>query len=92
MKLKTVWIVRDPSPQSELLDIVFEMNVPRLGDYVIGGGPGVWQREHHAVFTDKDEAVAEGIRRLVSARPDREGWINEEAYREFGYGAPEGKR
>jgi hypothetical protein len=44
------------------------------------------------VFTEKDEAVAEGIRRLVRIRPEREGWINEEAYREFGYGALEGGR
>jgi hypothetical protein len=39
------------------------------------------------MFTDKDEAVAEGIRRVVRSHPDREGWINEEAYRRFGYGA-----
>ena len=39
------------------------------------------------MFSEKDEAVAEGIRRLVRIRPEREGWINEEAYREFGYGA-----
>jgi hypothetical protein len=88
MKLEALWIVRDPSAQSELADVVFEIDVRRLGNYVLGSGPGTWEREHHTVFTEKDEAVAEGISRLVRLHPDREGWINEEAYREFGYGAP----
>ncbi|HEY3821788.1 MAG TPA: hypothetical protein VGL81_31700 [Polyangiaceae bacterium] len=92
MKLAALWIVRDPSPQSGLVDVVFEMDVPRLGNYVLGSGPGTWEREHHTVFSEKDEAVAEGIRRLVRIRPEREGWINEEAYREFGFGAPGGGR
>jgi hypothetical protein len=88
MRLAALWIVRDPSAHSELADVVFEMDVRRLGNYVLGGGPGTWEREHHTVFTEKDEAVAEGIRRLARLLPDREGWINEAAYREFGYGAP----
>ena len=88
MKLAALWIVRDATPNSELVDVVFEIDVHRLGNYVLGAGPGTWEREHHTVFTEKDEAVAEGIRRLVRIRPEREGWINEEAYREFGYGAP----
>ena len=50
-------------------------------------GPGTWEREHHTVFSEKNEAVAEGIRRLVRICPAREGWINEEAHRRFGYGA-----
>ena len=92
MRLAALWIVRDPSPHSELVDVVFEMDVSRLGNYVLGSGPGTWEREHHTVFSEKDEAVAEGIRRLVRIRPEREGWINEEAYRELGYGAPGAKR
>jgi hypothetical protein len=92
MKLAALWIVRDPPRHSELADVVFEMDVRRLGNYILGGGPGTWERERHTVFTEKEEAVAEGIRRLVQVRPEREGWINEEAYRVFGYGAPERKR
>jgi hypothetical protein len=88
MKLATVWIVRDPGPQSELVDVVFDMDARRLGDYVTGAGAGVWQREHHTLFTGKDEAVAEGIRRLVQARPGRERWIRQEAQRVFGCCAP----
>lgn len=92
MKLNTLWVVRDPSAESELADVVFEIAVSQLGNYALGAGPGTWQREHHTAITEKHEAVAEGIRRLVRVRPEREGWINAEAYREFGYGAPEGKR
>jgi hypothetical protein len=92
MKLAALWIVRDPTPDSELVDVVFNIDVHRLGNYVLGAGPGTWEREHHTVFSEKDEAVAEAIRRLVRIRPEREGWINAEAYREFGYGAPEGGR
>ena len=90
MKLAALWIVRDATPNSELVDVVFNIDVHRLGNYVLGAGPGTWEREHHTVFSEKDEAVAEGIRRLVRTGPEREGWINEEAYREFGYGAPDG--
>jgi hypothetical protein len=31
MKLAALWIVRDPSPDSELVDVVFEVDVHRLG-------------------------------------------------------------
>jgi len=92
MRLAVLWIVRDPSPHSELADVVFEMNVRQLGDYVVGAGPGTWQREEHTVYTQKDEAVQEGMRRLVRLRPEREGWIFEEAYRVFGYAMPKEKR
>jgi hypothetical protein len=88
LKLDNFWVVRDPGPQSELVDVVFEMDVTRVGNYVLGAGPGTWEREHHTVFTEKDEAVAEGIRRLIQRWRELEGWINDEAYRAFGYGAP----
>ena len=45
MKLAALWIVRDPSPNSELVDVVFEMDVHRLprarGVDQRGGVPGV---------------------------------------------------
>lgn len=86
MKLDAIWVGRDPSPISELVDTVFHIEVARLGNYILGAGPGTWERERHTVFSEKDEAVAEGIRRLVRIRPELEGWINEAAYRDFGYG------
>jgi hypothetical protein len=85
VKLTTLWIVRDPSPHSELADIVFQMDVRGLGTYVLGCPPGAWLREQHALFTEKDEAVADGVQRLVRARPEREGWIKREAHRIFAY-------
>jgi hypothetical protein len=88
MKLEVLWIVRDPSALSELADVVFQANVRRLDHYVLGCPAGAWAGEQHTIYTDKDEAVAEGIRRLVRVHPEREGWINEEAYRTFGFGAP----
>ncbi|MGH7295302.1 MAG: hypothetical protein ACRELB_10225 [Polyangiaceae bacterium] len=92
MKLEVLWIVRDPNAQSELADVVFKANVRRLDHYMLGCPSGAWSGEQHTVFTERDEAVAEGIRRLVRVRPEREGWINEEAHRVFGYGAPEGRK
>jgi hypothetical protein len=87
MKLAKVWIVRDPGPHSALVDIVFEINQRGLGNYVLGCPPGAWMREQHTLFTEKNEAVEEGVRRLVRMRAEREGQINDEAYRVFGYGA-----
>jgi hypothetical protein len=88
MKLTTVWIVRDPNELCELVDIVWEQKVDGLDRYILGGEHGTWVRERHTVYADRDEAVADAIRRLVRIRPEREGWINDEAYREFGFGAP----
>lgn len=62
--LAKIWIVRDPGPYAELGDVVWEQDVRRLGDYVFGAGPGVWAHENHTIFTDRDEAMAEGARRL----------------------------
>jgi hypothetical protein len=90
MKLTTVWIVRDPTPMSELQDIVWEQLIERLDRYVFGAGPHQWSGEDHTMFTDKDEAVGEATGRLVRVRPERAGWIADEAYRVFGYGAPKG--
>ena len=96
MKLEKVWLVRDPyafadpkaSSLPEIVDVVSETHVDRLGDYAVGSGAGVWRAEHTALFTERDEAVAEGLRRLAAVYPDREGWFFDQAYREFGYADP----
>ena len=50
--LKSVWLVIDPSPvnlteseEVQLGDCCFDMDVERLGDYVVGSGPGKWPRQ-----------------------------------------------
>lgn len=87
MKLESAWIVRDPCELSELVDVVWEQELgQKLADYIVGSGPGVWAREHSAMFTEKDEAISEALRRLTKRSPEREGFFNHQAYVEFGYG------
>lgn len=70
MKLEALWIVRDPSPHSDVADICFSMPVPRLGDYVLGCPRGAWRGERHTVYTDEGEARADAEARLrARAKP-----------------------
>ena len=72
MKVTTIWIVRDPGPNSELVDVCWEVSVgQRLAHYYIGRGR-VWKAEHHALYTTREEAEADAHARLA-ARDARTG-------------------
>jgi hypothetical protein len=64
MKLETIWVVIDPTPRSTLDEIFFEEEVCRLGDYIIGSGPGTWLREHTSLYTTREEALKDAQGRI----------------------------
>jgi len=68
MKLKTIWIVRDPSPYSTHDDICFEQTFKGLANYITGSPAGAWEHENHVGYTTYAEASAD-----ASARLDRRG-------------------
>jgi hypothetical protein len=68
MKLETVWLVRDPAPDSVFEDVCWEQEVERLGDYVFGSGQFVWARERTAMYTRRQEAEADARARLAKVK------------------------
>jgi len=73
MKLKTVWVVKDPGKDSELIDICFDLQIQGGGfagasqffSYIRGvGGAGNWERENTTMYTGENEAREDAIRRL----------------------------
>ena len=70
MKLNRVWVVRDPSPVSELVDILFETIVAKLPAYVIGTGITQWEHENTTLYTEEGEARRDAANRLAK-RPSQ---------------------
>lgn len=71
MKLTAIWIVRDPQPWSELVDIVFEASPKKLAHYIIGVAgcaSNPWEAENHTMYTEKAEAMADAKERLARQR------------------------
>jgi hypothetical protein len=66
MKIVRLWIVRDPSPVSTLVDIVFETTPAKLPNYIRGCQPGDWEGERHAMYTEESAAMADARARLAA--------------------------
>jgi len=66
MKLSKFWVVRDPSPESELGDILFSSDVNHFASYCIGTGHSQFMHERHAIYTDAAEAKKDAEARLKS--------------------------
>lgn len=70
MMLTRVWAVRDPSPNSILGDIFFELGTGQhLVNYIMGSPRGAWVEERTALYTNAREAAADARARM--ARRDR---------------------
>jgi hypothetical protein len=65
VKLSKVWLVRDPSRTSTLVDICWEQEVARLDRYVLGSPGNAWTNENHAMFATEKEAKEEAGKRLA---------------------------
>ncbi len=66
-RISRVWVVRDPTTESTLADIMFEVDPSSatMENYIRGGAHGDWAREKHDLFTSKGEAEREAKRRLA---------------------------
>ena len=71
MRLDSVYLVTDPTPNSTLADIVYETTAARLDLYVLGGGPGVWEREHHTMYATAAEANVDARARMAGREAGR---------------------
>ena len=74
MHLETLWIVRDPSDNSTLADIVWEARLgagatstlPRLDRVIQGSPPNAMLSENWMFYTEEEEARRDAERRLAS--------------------------
>ena len=48
-----------------MADICFRTKGSELENYIRGGDPGSWAAEHHVIFTNEKDAMAEAKRRLA---------------------------
>jgi hypothetical protein len=70
MKLRTVWVVRNPTFRSELADICWEQEIARLDRYILGSPSNAWAEENHVLYTSQEEAEADARARFARmARP-----------------------
>ena len=77
--LSKVWAVRDPTPKSELADVLFELDLSwRFTDYLRGAelahGPTIWRDEHTALYLDEAEARQDAERRF-KAQAALQAWL-----------------
>ena len=65
MKLTTVWLVRDPSEDSVIEDVLWETSMLGLFYNARGSLPGDWTLKHTEVYTTEAEARADAGNRLM---------------------------
>ena len=58
------WGVRDPGPNSTLVDVLFPMTLSKMPEYVAGAGSRRMRQENHRWYDDRDEALADARKRL----------------------------
>lgn len=70
MRITRVFVVRDPSAESEPVDCLWEQNAASQGfaDYIVGSPRFAWGDEHTALWTDPAEAIADMEKRFGRLR------------------------
>ena len=63
---RPIWVVRDPSECSCLVDILYRTTLAELPRYIIGAGLDRWESEHHTIHDNKREAILDADRRLLA--------------------------
>ena len=65
MKLNNIWVVHDPTPDSELIDILYEAKGPNeLASLIIGTGLSQWKHENTTLYTEEGEAKKDAEARM----------------------------
>lgn len=64
-QVEEMWVVRNPTKESEWSDIIWRWkDTAQMIPYVIGTGLATWKAEKHAIYTDKNEALKDAKARL----------------------------
>lgn len=74
--IKTVWVVRDPSEHSSMIDIVSEVDPLTLGTLAIGTGASRWKQERTTLHDDAKSAVQDAHERFDRFyKGEIPGWV-----------------
>lgn len=68
MKVETLWVVRDPTPESILEDICFKADTPKYLAMVILGAGTACLDENLTLYTEEAEARKDAKNRLETVR------------------------
>jgi hypothetical protein len=71
-EIKKVWVVTDPTPDSGIVDILFEATPRKLADYIRGSRTTDWESESTKLYDDKASATADANKRLKDRDQRRE--------------------
>lgn len=64
-ELTEVWIVRDPTPLTEMFsEFAYPWKAADLPTLIIGTGAHLWASEHTKLYTDQGSAKKDGLARL----------------------------
>ncbi|MCH8518021.1 MAG: hypothetical protein LAT68_17120 [Cyclobacteriaceae bacterium] len=79
-KLGTIWLVTDPTPKSEIIDILVGVrDAVRLGDIIRGTSPAEWGSSNPAIHTDLRSAKKDAMDRLKRVhKGDIPDWVIKE--------------
>lgn len=65
MRVTKVWIVRDCDySEVELADFIYQTDMDRIPELIIGTGADTWRAERTAVYTEESEARADAEKRF----------------------------
>ena len=62
--IQRFWIVRDPGPDSTLVDILADADAAGLARIILGTGLDVWLAERTAIYADAAEAERDAAERM----------------------------
>lgn len=62
---KRIWCVRDPGPEAELGDFLFETTLGQLPEYVVGTGVRRFRLERHEFYDSYEDAVQDASGRML---------------------------
>ena len=86
MKITKIWVVHNPSPVSELEDVLHETDVHGLAPLIIGTGLDTWRHENTALYTEEGEAKRDAVARMKKQPKEASrivGRYKEALYRRF---------
>ena len=71
MRLSKLWVVRDPTRVSTMVDILFSVTSDELPRVILGTGLGTWVEEHTTLYTTKLEASVDAHARMARMQTQR---------------------
>ena len=72
-QIKKFWVVRDPTPDSELADILFETSINEFAAYCLGSGAlAQFKSENHVMYDGSAEAKKDAEARMKSRQKTAE--------------------